>query len=444
MKLRGLIVAGVILAALTGALYWSNRHPVDDKDKTDAAQDVPPNILTLKEADLIRFDLKRKSADEVSLQRDSSGKWQITAPQPLPANQSAVLSLLGTFSSLSAQRLVDEKTGNLDQYGLTAPSFEIDLAEKSGKVHQFLLGDDALTGNSLYAKLGDSSRVYLVPSFQKTTIDKTANDLRDKRLLTVTPDKISQVEIVRKKQDIVFGRGKDDWQIVKPSPARADDDAVEQMIRKLSQAQMDLSGPATGEAKTAADFSAASPVVVVKIIDPSGTQQLDIRKSKDTYYAKSSVVAGIYKVAADLPESLDKDADSFRNKKLFDFGFNDPDKIEIRSGEKKYFLTKGGQDWWSAAGKKLDADSADSLLSALRDLSATKFVATGFTTPMLEITVTSNKGTHVEKVFLAKSGEDYIARREGDPALYWIDDGPIKTLQKAADDLKAAAPGPAK
>ena len=40
------------------------------------------------------------------------------------------------------------------------------------------------------------------------------------------------------------------------------------------------------------------------------------------------MVEGIYKVASDLGDGLDKRLDDFRNKKLFDFGFSDPTKVE--------------------------------------------------------------------------------------------------------------------
>ena len=64
--------------------------------------------------------------------------------------------------------------------------------------------------------------MFTIASYTKTSIDKSPNDLRDKRLLTVDFDKISQVELVAKKQEIEFGRNKDEWQIVKPKPLRAD------------------------------------------------------------------------------------------------------------------------------------------------------------------------------------------------------------------------------
>jgi len=40
----------------------------------------------------------------------------------------------------------------------------------------------------------------------------------DKRLLPIDSDKVSSIELTVKKQSIIFGRSKDEWQIVKPKP----------------------------------------------------------------------------------------------------------------------------------------------------------------------------------------------------------------------------------
>jgi len=264
MKVRGLIVAAVILAALTGALYWSNRHPTEST-KAEASADAVPKLLSIKESEITKFELKRNDGNQVALQRDNSGKWQMTAPKPLPVDQSAVQSLIGTFSSFDALRVIEDKASDLKQYGLASPALEVDLTGKDNHTRRLLLGDAAPTGNALYAKLGDDARVYTIPSYQRTSIDKTANDLRDKRLLTVDPDKISQVDLLGKKGEIVFGRSKDTWQIVKPASVRADDYEIDQLVRKLAQAQMDLSGTGADEAKTAAGFASGSAVVTAKI-----------------------------------------------------------------------------------------------------------------------------------------------------------------------------------
>ena len=64
MKLRGLLVAAVVLAGLSGTLYWSNRHK--PADTTAASADAPPKILAVNEADITKFDLKKNGAEQVS------------------------------------------------------------------------------------------------------------------------------------------------------------------------------------------------------------------------------------------------------------------------------------------------------------------------------------------------------------------------------------------
>ena len=169
----------------------------------------------------------------------------------------------------------------------------------------------------------------------------------------------------------------------------------------------------------------------MKLTDPSGTQQIEIRKNKDDYYAKSSVVPGVFKATPDLGTGLDKSLDDFRNKKLFDFGFNDPNKIEMHDNGKTYAFQKGGDDWFSN-GKKMDSTSVQSFVDKLRDLAASKFVDTGsLGTPTIDITVTSNDGKRMEKVLISKQGSDYIAQRENEPALYGLD-------AKTVDELVAS------
>jgi hypothetical protein len=57
----------------------------------------------------------------------------------------------------------------------------------------------------------------------------------------------------------------------------------------------------------------------------------------------------------------------------------------------------------------------------------------------MDITVTSDDGKRVEKVFIAKSGNSYIARRENEPSLYQLDSSSVDALEKSVDEIKPAA-----
>jgi hypothetical protein len=438
MKLRGLIAAIIILAGLCAALYWSNHHK--PADTAEASAEAPPKILAVKEADISKFDLRKNGAEQVGGERNAAGQWRITSPTSLAADQSAVSSLLGTFSSLNSERLVEEKSSSLAPYGLDSPKLEVDLTEKTNQTQKLLLGDDTPAGNGIYARLDGDPRVFTIPSYNKTSIDKSANDLRDKRLLTVDSDKISQIDLVAKKQEMTFGRNKDEWQIVKPKPLRADDTQVDELVRALTDAKMELDA-SNDQKKNASIFASATPVGTAKVTAESGPQELQVRKNKDDYYAKSSAVEGIYKVPSTLGQALDKSLEDFRNKKLFDLGSDDPNKIELHDGSKAVFLTRSGEDWWSGSAKKVDTGTVDGLIEKLRDLSASKFVDSGFTASIIDLTVTSNDGKRVEKVGISKAGDSYIAKRENDPALYQVDPKVVDDLRKSADEVKPAAPG---
>ena len=442
MKSTGLLIAAVLLAALTGVLYWSNHHPADET-KTSA---TPPatKLLSFKDADVSKLEIDKKGSDPVDVAKGSDGKWDITAPQKLSGDQDAITGVISVLSGLTSERVVEDHAIDLKQYGLADPAVKIDITTKDGKTQKLLLGDDTPTGNAVYAAVGGDPRVFTLASYSKSSLDKSAPDLRDKRLLTANFDKVSAVDLTAKKQSIEFGRSKDSWQIVKPRPLRADNFSVEDLVRKLKDAKMDLSASTdSDEKKIAGLFAAGTPVATAKVTDATGTQTLEVRQNKTDYYAKSSAVSGVYKVAADLGTSLDKSLDDFRNKKLFDFGFDDVSAVEMHDGSKTYSLVKGGSDWWSN-GKKMDAMSAQAFIDKLRDLAATKFPDSGFTTPTITMRVSSNDGKRVENISIAKSGVNYIAKREGEPSLYQLDPKAVEELQKSAESVKPAAePAPA-
>src|SRR5450759_1356775 len=380
MKPKGLLIAVVLLAVLGGVTWWSNKSQAD-KAKAPAA-DAPAKLLTIPDDQFVEIKIKKVTDELLSLKREN-GKWQMTAPKPMAADQDAAGSMMSALANLNADKVVEEKATDLKQYGLDIPTLDVQIVRKDGKKDHLLIGDDTLNGSGAYAKLANNAKVVTVGSFTKTSLDKRPDDLRDKRLLTFDADKLSRVELTAKGPAVEFGKnGQNEWQIVKPRPLRADGSAVDGLVTKLKDAKMDLS-EAEAVKKFAKQFAAASKVATVTVTDAGGTQTMEVRRDKDkNVFAKSSAVEGLYKVNADLADAIDKGMDDFRNKKLFDFGFSDPSKVEVKGTG----YSKAG-DKRTANGKTMDNASVQTLIDKLRDLAATKFAEKGGGEPIMVASV---------------------------------------------------------
>lgn len=437
MKFRGLAIACAVLLALSGVLYWSTHHKTEKKVSANSS----PVILKVDPASVISLSIHQFAAAPVTLARAPSGQWQITSPKTLPANQQTVKDMLSALSPLNAERVIVTNAANLQTYGLGTRAVEIDIAEKNHAEQKLLFGDSTPTGDSAYAMLAGDPQVFTTYLFHKSDFNKSINDLRDTRLVTADPDKMSRIDFIRGKDEIDFDRSSQGkWQIEKPGPYRADTISVDGLADALSGVHMNLTGE--GSQNSDVGFAKGSPVATAKISAPVGSQTLEIRKSGDHFYAKSSVAPGAYLIDATIADSLKKSLDDYRNKTVFDFSYNEPDEVDLEitgsnGATQSWNLRRGGDDWW-LNGKKMDPDTVENVISSLRDLTATKFATTGFTRPEIEATVTSNSGSLVEKVSIAKSGSDYLAQRANEPTLYVLDGGAVEGLESAAKSIKPA------
>ena len=425
-----LAIAAGVLALLGGAVWWSNKE--EAKKEGQPAPGASPEIIALKEIDIKEIEIKKGTDVSTTLKKDEAGKWQITAPEALAADFGAVANLTSAVTKMASERVVDDNVpaGELGNYGLSPAVVTATFTLAGGTKKTVLVGADNPTGNAVYVKLEGDNRLFTATSSVKSSLSKDWKDLREKHIVQFETDKVSRLEMDRAKGAVEFSKIADsEWQFLKPKAARADGFQIEDLARKVHEIQMD---PNVDAKAAAAGFGGAAPVATVKLTTPAGVESVEVRKQKDELYAK--VKSGTYKLNKDsvigLDEALSKATDDLRNKKVFDFGFSDPTKIDVKDGAKSASYQKSA-DKWTSGGKNFDTVSIQSLVDKLRDLSATKFVDSGFTSPALEVTVVSNAGKRTEKIQIAANG---LAKRDGDSTLYQL-------AANALDDLRSAANG---
>ncbi len=435
MKSKGLLLSAALLAVLGGVIFWSEKQKESDEKK--GPKDAPPKIVSIPLDQIRTIQVQRIGKPQTMLMK-SGDKWTMTAPEPLPLDEDTVNSLTTAVSSVESDRLVEDSVSDLAPYGLANPYLQVTVTKADGKVEKLLVGDDVPTGGSTYVKTKDSPKLYTIASYVKTNLDKTAQDLRDRRLIIFDQTKLTRVQVQVKGQTIEFGKNAEsNWQIIKPKPLRADSTVVDELVRKIKEAKMDASLTPDDEKNQAKDFAAGQPVAVVIVSDASGDHRLEIKKKGENAYAKGTSAAGAYKVNAEL-NALDKGIDEYRNKKIFEFAWDDPTKLDVGG---KLYEKKDAK--WTSGGKQIDSESIQKLVDNLRGLQASKFndnPPANAGEPLYRLTVTSKDGSRVEKVSVHKSGNDYMARRDGDPSGYVFEQSKFSELETAVKGVKEAAP----
>jgi len=174
---------------------------------------------------------------DVTVERDGSG-WKITAPEALAADTGSVNAVLWKVRDLRASGfLADDATG-IARY-LAKPQVTVALWEEGAKVPKTLLvGPSAeVRGGApaAVAALAGEGPVALVDGKTIDDLAKTADDLRDKRLLPAF--ELSAVKrarvTVRGKAVVVERTGETEWRVLEPTKGAARESNVTNLLLGL-------------------------------------------------------------------------------------------------------------------------------------------------------------------------------------------------------------------
>jgi len=466
MKPLRLLLAVAVMLGLAGAIWYSEKNPPKPKDEIKTTK-----IISVGEDQIRRVRITRSAGDTLAMERGEDSKWRLTEPKAYKAEEYSANNVANSLASLNAEQLVAEKNTDWASFGLESPKIRVSVGLKDGKELKLALGDEAPTSSAIYARLEGDDRLFTIGSYVKSSLDKSPADLRDKRILPFDSDKVSRLTVTTKERTLEFGKAGTAWQIVKPRPLRADNYSVDDLVRTVRDANFESVLDESG--KPPAKYSFASPYAVFEVVDPGGVHTLTVgrheekdKETKDkaakdkaakkdtkaagekkhTYFAKTSAMPGVFQVSVAMSEALNKKLDDFRNKKLFEFAWSDPQKLEVRDGDLRMVIEKKADKWLraDAGSKELPADKVQALIDNLRNMTSKAFTADdasaqaryGLEKPVAEAKVTSDEGKRVERVFFAAASDRHYAAREKEPATYEIDKNAVADFQRSLAALK--------
>jgi hypothetical protein len=388
---------------------------------------------------------------EVRLQKDDSGKWKITSPIQAGADESTVVSVLTALSGAEVSRtlVANPSAEELESFGLESPSIKVSLTTKSGlTLPGLLIGAKTPVGSSVYARRETKNDVVLTNASLVSSLQRTVNDFRDKRILEFSDDAVKQLIFSGAGKEWVLEKKGADWFVQGPKAYRADPAEVGAMLSavRFMSAQDFIQGDAADRKRYGLD----PPRLRLTLSFGDGRRDIHFGGSKqqsgEVYLALDSAPT-VYTVRSEVVKLLDKDPLALRDKTLLRFSMDEVGRLRIeRPGDSLALVRSENNNWRIEAAKKdsIAEESVTRYLRALSDLRATRFVDDdakdlkrfGLDQPTLRISLETKEGKNLGRLAIGgKTGSEYYARIEDAPAICAIDESAHRQIDTSIADF---------
>jgi Domain of unknown function (DUF4340) len=317
----------VIAVVVVGLVYWFEfKKPPTQKTATN------PVVFHFRPEEVESVTLSH-AGQTIVINRQGNG-WQIAQPVDTRADSTQIGSLLNDVSLSHSSRSLTATAAQLKSFGLAPPALTLRFKLKNGQQHQLKVGDTDFTGASAYAQADQADQVLLVPASVLTDGDKPLAQLRDNSVLGISEDDVESFQLKTPVADISVARtgsGQSNWTIEKPSKARGDSTAIQQLIGDVSGAK--LTKVVSETADQLGRYGLAQPALSFVVRLKSGADRtLELgRKQGDQIYARDTSRNMIFLAPANLDQQLNQNLFTLRNKKVLNSLPEDFTRIDYRS-----------------------------------------------------------------------------------------------------------------
>jgi hypothetical protein len=431
----------LVLVGLGAYIYWA-------VPESDSAPDVDHVFEALEPNSVVELTLTTSAGDVTNLEKDGED-WRIAAPVTAPASSSEASSLTRTLESLELVRVVEEDPTGLDQYGLDSPQITIEFrSTQEGRSGKLIIGDQTPTGDNLYAMREGESQIFLIPSFQKSSFERSTFDLRDKSVVKFARDRVTGVTVEQADSRFQLDKRDGAWTLTQPVGARADNGTIEGLVGRLETTQMKSVVADEATPDDLQEYGLDSPVISITLDGTDASLLVGNDASDEEVYAKDAAGSVIFTVETSLADDLRRGANEYRRRDMFDFRAYNATRAEFtRDGQTVVFEQvpadgDDAQDTWrrvSPAPADVERSAIDTLLVGLVDIRAVEFVNstenTGLGLPILSVFVAFEDGQKEERVVFGRQGDEVYASRPDDAGAALVDSEKVDEVIKRLEEL---------
>jgi len=380
-RYRFTLAALVIFAAL---LTWVLTHERGRVSEEGEVFRLSPQQITKLE---VNQDDKK-----LALERRNQ-QWYIVEPLQGLADTDKVDQMLDTLTRLKPGKREKQDLTNPD-YGLDKPVLTVTFHTTAGQATTVKLGAQTPAGGEHFATITGRSELYLIKSSFKTAMEKSADDLRDKKLVHLKKDDVRQLKIEQPETTIIAERisagDTHHWRLHQPVETAADrfvlEDVVEGIIRAKAADFVDrpedlssvgLDKPQATVSLTTKDGQEQTFCVGKQIQREVPKEYGEGTEQKRVVYVDIQQRPQLLLVQEDLLKQVSKSLFDLRDKTILDFAKEKVLQVKVQAKQKLNFAANKNEDGeWileAPAGIKANGSKIDDILWDLDSLRATAF-----------------------------------------------------------------------
>lgn len=318
--------------------------------------------------------------------RLEDGEWRIIQPISNSADPQTVADLLFylNLQEIGGAARADQEA--LKRYGLAQPALKVSVADESGqRSPTLLIGEDTPVHGEVYARLDGSSETFTVSADLRNHLLRPLRDYRDKSLFSFNVTESRRLSITDEGTTLEVEKQEEGWRLTRPSPERADDEAVEDILREMQATRAE--DFIDTETLNLAGFGLeANPLVVIAETGEEQGEDVSrgtllvgnrlLEKEDIVYYAQRTDRDQIFTVPHSLVVKLRPTVLDLRSKTLFTLEPREVAHFALRFGNRMFRLDRSSSGLWTFAEspeEKLDQAFVNRLAGQLMGIKVAQY-----------------------------------------------------------------------
>jgi hypothetical protein len=351
-----------------------------------------PTLISFSGVNFDRIEV-RSAGRGFALQLDPTNKtFLLTKPTPARAATPKVFELVQNIRTARVTQFVsDDPRDDLDALGLRPPEAELAFGLGTDDVAVFQFGKSPTNDAShVYARRADRPNVMLVPKSLLDALQIPYGELRDRRLLSFSPEAVDTIEIVPNGGEPFSVRRQFNgaWILLDAQATPADDGILKISLERLAR----LEG--TVEKDVVNDFASygLDPVARRYYLKSTVTNaigqvtnrvlaQLDLGSLRgDVVFARGADEKSVYTVPVSTISVLPRAAWQLRDRRVWTFTTNQVTRLTVKHNSQTRQLVRSATGAWALAqGSEgvIISDAVEEAVYQLGELRAAVWVARG-------------------------------------------------------------------